>query len=159
MTVPRPGVYDPLGRVREGSDGPVNIAVSGGDLRGVSRAKPRGRVADSVEQRLQIEGRAADDLEHVARRGLVFERFLELAGALAQFAEQPGIVHRNDCLGREVFQERDFLSAERPHLAAAAGDHAEQCPVLRSANARLVRKPRSAAARACGFSTKRSSAV
>ena len=37
-------------------------------------------------------------------------------GALPQFAEQPRIVHRNHRLGREVFQERDLLVRERPHL-------------------------------------------
>jgi len=53
---------------------------------------------------LQIEGRAADHLQHVARRSLVFERFFEVAGALAQFAEQSRVLHRDDGLRREVLQ-------------------------------------------------------
>jgi hypothetical protein len=47
-------------------------------------------------------GRAADDVEHLAGRGLVFERFFEVARARLQFAEQPRILHRNDRLRREV---------------------------------------------------------
>src|SRR5260370_39928344 len=35
------------------------------------------------QHRLQIERRAADDLEHIAGRGLVFERFFEIARTLA----------------------------------------------------------------------------
>ena len=31
--------------------------------------------------RVEIDGRAADDLEHVAGRGLVVERFLQIVGA------------------------------------------------------------------------------
>ena len=34
---------------------------------------------------MHIGGRTADDVEHVAGRGLVFERFLELARAGLQF--------------------------------------------------------------------------
>jgi len=79
---------------------------------------------------LHIGGRAADDLEHVAGRGLVFERFFEIARAGLQFAEQPRILHRNDRLHRKVLQERDLFFREWPHLAAGAGDHAEQRPVL-----------------------------
>src|SRR5690349_21839569 len=40
----------------------------------------------------------ADDLQHIAGRGLVFERLLEIPAALAQFAEQPCVLHRDDCL-------------------------------------------------------------
>jgi hypothetical protein len=59
---------------------------------------------NGVEHRLQIKGRAADRLQHVAGRGLVFERFLKVASALAQFAEQPRILHRDHGLRREVLQ-------------------------------------------------------
>jgi hypothetical protein len=44
-------------------------------------AKSRGRLHQRVEHGPQIEGRAADDLEHVGGRGLLLQRF-------AQFVEQ-----------------------------------------------------------------------
>src|SRR6516225_225374 len=54
------------------------------------RERPRVRFAQShsdldqrVEHQLQIECRAVDDLQHVARRDLVVERLLEISGALA----------------------------------------------------------------------------
>ena len=81
-------------------------------------AQPRCGFDQRVEHRLQIEGRAADDLEHVAGRGLVFERFFEIAGALAQFAEQPRVLHRDDRLRREVLQQRDLLVGERADFLA-----------------------------------------
>ena len=46
----------------------------GGDRAIAGVAEPGGRFGEGIE-RLQIEGRAADDLEYVAGRGLVFEPF------------------------------------------------------------------------------------
>jgi hypothetical protein len=44
---------------------------------------PCGGFDQRVQHRLQIEGRAADDLQDIACRSLVFERFFEIARALA----------------------------------------------------------------------------
>ena len=55
------------------------------------------RAADStkrVEHRLQIEGRAADDLEHVGGGGLLLQRF-------AQLVEQARILDGDDGLLRQ----------------------------------------------------------
>ena len=52
------------------------------DVRLVGLAKPRRRLDQRIEHRLQIEGRAADDLEHVGGGGLLLQR-------LAQLVEQP----------------------------------------------------------------------
>jgi hypothetical protein len=43
------------------------------------------RFDQRIEHRLQIEGGAADDLEHVGGGGLLLER-------LAQLVEQPGVL-------------------------------------------------------------------
>ena len=48
-------------------------------------AEPRSGLDQRVEHRLQVEGRAADDLQDVAGGGLIFERLFEIAGALLQF--------------------------------------------------------------------------
>src|SRR6516162_6653146 len=48
----------------------------------VGLAQPRGRFDERVEDHLQIEGRAADDLEHVGSRGLLLQRFAQIVGAL-----------------------------------------------------------------------------
>jgi len=41
-----------------------------------------------------------------------------LIGALAQFAQQAGVLHRNDGLRREVLQQGDLLVGERADLLA-----------------------------------------
>jgi hypothetical protein len=79
---------------------------------------------------LKIEGRAADDLQHVAGRGLVLERFLQVAGALLQLAEQPRILHRDHRLRGEILQQRDLLLGERPNLPAVDHNVAEHPSVL-----------------------------
>ena len=41
----------------------------------------------------------------------------KIAGALAQFAEQPRVLHRDDRLGGEVLQQRDLLVGKWPHFS------------------------------------------
>src|SRR5215467_664579 len=60
-------------------------------------AEPDSRTQESIEHGLQIEGRAADDLEHVGGGGLLLQR-------LAQFFEQARVLdrdHRLVCEGGE----------------------------------------------------------
>ena len=116
-----------LGRKRESCHYPVDSPSRLRDVPHLGVAEPRGGLDERVEHRLQIEGRAADDLEHVAGRGLVFERFLEIAGALLQFAEQPRILHRDHRLRREVFEQRNLLFGERSDFVAMDVDDAEKC--------------------------------
>ena len=76
-------------------------------------AEPRGGLDERVEHRLQIEGRAADDLEHVAGRGLVFERLLRSPVRSRQFVEQPDILRsRSPPASAKVCQQVDLLVAE-----------------------------------------------
>ena len=58
-------------------------------------AKPDGRLAQRIEHRLQIEGRAADHLEHVSGGGLLLERF-------AQLVEQARVLNGDDGLLGEI---------------------------------------------------------
>jgi hypothetical protein len=74
---------------------------------------------------MQIKSRAADDLEHVAGRGLIFERLLEVASALLQFAEQSGVLHGYDSLGGKALQQGNFFVSEGLHLAAEGSNIAE----------------------------------
>src|SRR6516162_3626002 len=53
----------------------VDLTLAYCDRSGIGGAKPRGRFHYCVQHRLHIGGRAADNVEHVAGRGLVFERF------------------------------------------------------------------------------------
>jgi len=78
---------------------------------------------------LHIGGRAADDVEHVAGRGLVFERFFEIAGAGLQFAEQPRILHRDDRLIGEGAHQFDLPLGERLDPIPPEIDRAEHLPL------------------------------
>ena len=61
----------------------------------VCTTKPGRRFVQSIEHGVQVEGRAADDLENVARRSLIFERLLQLARASLHLLEKSGILDRD----------------------------------------------------------------
>ena len=82
-------------------------------------AQAGGRRDQGVEHRLQIEGRAADDLEHVGGGGLLLQRF-------AQLVEQPGVFDRDDGLCREIRDQLDLLVRERADLLAVNTKDADQ---------------------------------
>src|SRR6516164_7982726 len=56
----------------------VDLALAYCDVSGIGAAKPSGRFGYCVQHRLDIAGRAGDDVEHVAGRGLVFERLFKV---------------------------------------------------------------------------------
>ena len=68
----------------------------------VDTAQSGGRFGQRVEHGLQIERGAADDLEHVGGRGLLFQRLGEIVGTLAQLVEQAGVLDSDDGLSGEV---------------------------------------------------------
>ena len=56
----------------------------------VRLAQPRRQFDQSIEHRLQVEGRTADDLEHVGGRGLPLQRLVQLASEPRDFCFQVG---------------------------------------------------------------------
>ena len=50
-------------------------------------AQARSRLDQGVEYRLQIEGRAADNLEHVSGGGLLLQRFAQILRTLREVHE------------------------------------------------------------------------
>jgi len=109
---------------------PVDLTIAYRDPCDIGAAKPGGRFDHCVQHRLHIGGRAADDIEHVAGRGLVFERFFEVARAGLQFTEQPRVLDRDHRLGRKVLQQRDLFVGEWSYLTAVGSDIAEKNAVL-----------------------------
>jgi hypothetical protein len=83
--------------------------ADGGAAEGVCLVEHR------TEHRREVAGRAVDDLQHLRGRGLLVER-------LARLGHQPRILHRDDRLRREIFEQRDLLIGERPHLLAIDAD-------------------------------------
>ena len=71
----------------------------------VGAAEARHRLHQRVENRLEIDGRAADDLEHVGGGGLLLQGFAEIVGALAQFVEQPRVLDGDHGLFGKIGQQ------------------------------------------------------
>ena len=74
---------------------PVDAILLAIDGSHIGLAQPRHRFDQRVEHVLQIEGRAADDLEHVGGCGLLLQRF-------AQLVEQARVLDGNHGLVREI---------------------------------------------------------
>src|SRR5437016_13085984 len=66
----------------------VLAVVQPEELRIVRMAEVSSGLDNGIEDGLQLGGRAADDVEHVARRGLVLERLRQLSRARLLTLEQ-----------------------------------------------------------------------
>src|ERR1043166_5752151 len=82
-------------------------------------AQSGGRVHESLEYFLKIEGRAADDLEDVGSGGLLLERF-------AQFIEQACVLDGNHRLVGEGGHQFDLLVGKGLNLEAVQHHHADR---------------------------------
>ena len=77
----------------------------------ISPAQAGCRFNQCVKHSLQVEGRAADDLEHVCCGGLLLQGF-------AKFIEQSRVFDRDNSLLGKVGDEFDLFVGERPHFLA-----------------------------------------
>ena len=107
----------------------VDLALAYRDSCGIGAAKPGGRLHYCVQHRLHIGGRAADDLQNIAGRGLVFERFFEVARAGLQFAEEPRVLDRDHRLVGKGAHQFDLPLAERLDPFSREIDRAEHGPL------------------------------
>src|SRR6266480_4566754 len=72
-----------------------------------------------IEHGLQIERRAADDLEYICGRRLLLQ-------GLSQLVQQPSVLDGNYCLAREVRNQRDLLVGERADFRAVDDERSDQ---------------------------------
>ena len=107
-----------------------------------------------LEHRLQLARRTGNDLQHLARRGLLLQRLAEIVGALAQFVEQPRVLDRDHRLRGEILHQLDLLAGKRAYLLAVDHESADQLVVLehrhaqcRSRSTQFGRRARSGARR------------
>jgi hypothetical protein len=94
----------------------------------ISAAQTGRRCDQRIKHGLEIEGRAANDLEHVGSGGLLLQRF-------AQLVEEAGILDGDDGLTGEAGQQLDLLFAERAHLGAVDGNGPDHIVVLQHRDA------------------------
>ena len=86
----------------------------------------RRRLDQRIEHRLQIERRAADHLEHVGGRGLLLQRFREVAGLRLHLVEQPHVLDRDHGLVGEGLQQLDVMVGEGAGLLSRDHDQADR---------------------------------
>src|SRR5262245_680956 len=113
-----------LGRKAVVRDVMIEAAPCNSDDGSICATESRRGLDQRVEHCLQIEGRTADDLEHVGGSGLLRERFTQLA-------EQPGVLDGDDCLGCEVLDQCDLLVTERADFPPIDCHHANRLVVLK----------------------------
>ena len=70
---------------------------------------------DRVEYRREVAGRRIDDLQYLGGRGLLLQ-------CLTRLGQQSPVLHCNDRLRREIFDERDLTFSKRPHFPASGDD-------------------------------------
>src|SRR5215471_5071431 len=116
----------PLRVDREQCDVAIYVVSAEGDPARSGPTQPLGSPDERVEHRLQIERRAADDLQHIARRGLVFERLLQVVRAILQFVQEPRIFDRDYRLVGEAFDQPDLFVREGPNFLTIDVDGADQ---------------------------------
>ena len=97
------------------------------DMSYVRLTKSNGRFHQSIQHRLQIECRAADDLEHVGGCGLLLQR-------LAQLVEQARVLDGNDGLLGKIADQLDLRVRERTDFLAKEIERPNQLVVLEQWN-------------------------
>jgi len=64
---------------------------------GIGGADSNRSFGQVLQHRIEVERRSADDLQHIAGRGLLLQR-------LAPLSQEPRVLHCDDRLRREVLQ-------------------------------------------------------
>ena len=95
----------------------------------VGIAQPRSSLNYRIEHRFQIEGRAADDLQHVAGRGLLFQCFVQV------HAIRLGTADRDDRLLGKVLQQRDLPLGEAAGMPTVQRHRADRFTVAQQRDA------------------------
>src|SRR5215813_516091 len=98
-----------------------NVSVAESQHYVVHATNPGGALDDSVEHRLHVGRRAADDAQHLRCRCLMLQGFAQFCIALLNLLEQPHILDGDHSLVGESFKKSDLLVRERPDLCSA--DH------------------------------------
>ena len=75
-----------------------------------------GALDDSIEHRLHVGRRAADDAEHLGRRRLMLQRLAQFCVAFLDFFEQAHVFDGDDRLSGEGFEKSDLLVSERSNF-------------------------------------------
>src|SRR5262249_60254670 len=98
-------IFDELGRVTVSFREEEHPVLLPSYRRVVGAAKAASRFNERLQYRFEIEGRAADDLEHVGGSSLLPERLAQLLRLRLHLLEQPHVLDRDDRLFGECSDE------------------------------------------------------
>src|SRR5262249_61746415 len=90
-----------------------DLAVESCDAPSAGLTQPHRVLDQRLQDRLEVEGRAADDLEYLAGGRLLLQGLGQLAVAGLQLLEEAHVLDGDRGLGRERLQERNLLIRER----------------------------------------------
>src|SRR5690242_10673645 len=125
-------IADPRRTMTGGKIDPFSVPERNAGIVGV--AKSAGRTGDCGEHRLQVEFGAADHPEHVADRGLIFERLLKLTRPRLYFFEQPGVLDGDNGLIGEGGDQFNLLLRKELYFASPQCDRPEWCTFAQKRN-------------------------
>src|SRR5262245_1915200 len=103
-----PHVFFQLRRVSVASRNAIDVAITKENEVVLRLAQPSCRLHERIEHRLQIEGRAADDLEHVSGHRLLLQSFGQISVPCLHFLKQPRVLDRDDSLAGERLKKLDL---------------------------------------------------
>ena len=85
----------------------------------IGLTEPTGRLDNPVEDRLHFGWRTADNIEHLARRSLLLQRFLQLARSRLHLLEQPRVLDGDHGLVGEGLEQIDLPISEQSYFGAS----------------------------------------
>src|SRR5262245_42199574 len=101
------------------------IAVALEQPRVIRLGQARHRLNESIEYRLQVESRPADDLEHISGGGLLLQRFAQIAIARLQLSKQAHVLDRDNGLIGERPQQINLTIREGAWCPTGNRDNAD----------------------------------
>ena len=102
-------------------------------------AKRAADLEERIEHSLQIESRAADNLEHVGSGGLLLQGLAQLTGALLLCLEQPHVLNGDHRLVCEAFHQFDLFVSELLNFGLQNGMTPRRVPSRSIGTASTVR--------------------
>ena len=99
------------------------VALTQPDYAPIGAAQGAGRGHKRLQDRIEIECRSADHLEHLGGCGLLLQ-------SLLCFVEEVGIVYRDDGQIRERPRQLDVMRVERPGLRRVTLNKPIAAPLL-----------------------------
>ena len=107
---------------------PANVAIPEMERREGSATEFRRGLENGRRGQFQVERRAADDLQHVGGRGLLVQRFFEVARPRLHLAEQARVLDRDHRLVGEGLDDLDFPVGEGDRLVSRHAENADRLP-------------------------------